>query len=300
MAETTIRLQAARRLAEGRAPRAGIGLGARAVAAAPAARSGRSATPMTTAELVEELDARTSAAGLDERLDGAGARAHGHDVDRRAHAGRGARSSPADPARLRRARRGAVADAVRELPGTRSAVYEGLGGETPPDVRARPGGARALRTSIRRGPARSPTSCSTGGADRRDPGDRAAREAPRCRVRTGARRPRWLPQAAARTMVREATVRAGRRRPASRCRSPRSGGRVRGRPGDAAHGARRAVRLRLRRSATRRPTLRALPRRARAARRRRAVERAVRCGPASASNGPASTSCSSAGQRRLR
>ena len=45
-------------------------------------------TPRTTAELVDELDKAVRLPGWTARLDRAGARAHGHDGDRRAHARR--------------------------------------------------------------------------------------------------------------------------------------------------------------------------------------------------------------------
>ena len=97
-----------------------------------------------TAELVEKLDSRGAPARLDQRLDRAGARAHGHDGDRRAHAGghprRRARPGTAGCARDR-----AAADRDANVPGTRSAVFESLGGEPWPRFDADPAALKRHR-----------------------------------------------------------------------------------------------------------------------------------------------------------
>ena len=106
-------------------------------------------TPATTAELVEKLDRADAPARLDQRLDRAGARPHGHDGDRRAHAGR-------HPRRRRRsgaagcARRPRCSAWRRESPGraapssNRSAASPGRG-STP--IRLRSRGTASIRRS---------------------------------------------------------------------------------------------------------------------------------------------------------
>ena len=104
---------AARRVADGRAPALVLGLGAGARCGRCSARLARR-TPRTTAELAVASSTRGAAAGLDGRLDGARARAHGHDGDRRAHARRHPHRV-ARPARLE-ARRPRCARASRAFP----------------------------------------------------------------------------------------------------------------------------------------------------------------------------------------
>ena len=258
---------------------------------AAAARLARAAAPMTTAELVEQPGRGTPAAGLDQRLDRAGARAHGHDGDGRAHAGRHphrrARSGAA-----RRARAAPCEAAVRSVPGTRSAVFEALGGETPAGFELDAAGAGALRRRPGARP-RGRRPLATGGAIGEIAGDRAdARSAPLPRA-AGARRARGCTSrrrtcSATRRCARAATA-TGQPVPLALARAAD----VRRSPGDAAHGARRAVRLRLRRPRRRGPTSTAT-----SSARARAVDGALArgrrtLGPASASSGPGSTSCSS-------
>ena len=244
---------------------------------------------MTTAELSSSLDDARVSAGLDERLDRAGARAHGHDVDGRAHARRGARRRGRSGAarrarRRRRGRRGA-------LPGTRSAVFEGLGGETPRWTSSWTRRRWRAGTSIRRAPARSPTSSRRAARSARSRRPSRARSA-RCRCAWRSTRPGCTSRRRTCSGMRRCAPAATGRRAAGAARACSDGRRYVRRPGDAAHGARRAVRVRLRRP-QRGDRSRRL-RRARARRRRRRAPRGCGrvYGPASASSGPGSTSCS--------
>jgi len=83
--------------------------------------------PMTTDELVEHLDARTYRPGWTNAWT-APVRARMDMMSTGVRTPVGVRVVAADPARLD-ALAGAVEAAVRKVPGTRSAVYEGLGGE---------------------------------------------------------------------------------------------------------------------------------------------------------------------------
>ena len=129
MAETTVRLLPRARVAEARPDHAGIRLGARAAASGRSRLLWPEETPPTTAELVEMLDRAVALARLDQRLDRAGAGAHGHDGDRRSHAGRRSASWPRTRRGwMRSARR--CARAVGRCPGPEARVFESLGGET--------------------------------------------------------------------------------------------------------------------------------------------------------------------------
>ena len=166
--------QAPRQLAQGLPRALVLELGARA-GQAPAAAD------LAGARADDDRRARRApgrahvSAGLDERLDRAGARAHGHDVDGRAHARRGARRRGRSGAarRPRRRRRGRRAQAARHA----QRRVRGARRRAPPGLRAGRAGAGALgrRSGARprgRGLRRH------GRRDRRDPGDRAEREAP--------------------------------------------------------------------------------------------------------------------------
>ena len=140
-----------------------------------------------------------------------------------------------DPARLD-ALGAAVRAAVRACPARRSAVYEGLGGETRLAVRA--GSRQALARRARRSGAtvarsdRRPRlrrrAASIGRSVAREPGDAARRRTPRRRSRDRARCRSTAPVAGTKPpedLLRDATVRAGATATGSRSRWRCSGGR---------------------------------------------------------------------------
>ena len=86
--------QAARRVAEGRPPALVLELGGTTRSNGCSALLWPEKAPPTTAELVGAAGPHTRLRRLDQRVDGADSRPPGHDVDGRAHAGRGPRSSP--------------------------------------------------------------------------------------------------------------------------------------------------------------------------------------------------------------
>ena len=142
--------------------------------------------PMTTDELVEHLDAHTYRPGWTNAWT-APVRARMDMMSTGVRTPVGVRVVAADPARLD-ALGAAVEAAVRKVPGTRSAVYEGAGRRAPPGLRAGRAGAGALgrRSGARprgRGLRRD------GRRDRRDPGRPSRREA-RAAGAAGARRRR--------------------------------------------------------------------------------------------------------------
>ena len=171
------------------------------------------ATPRTTAELIDELDRATRLPGWTQRLDGAGPRAHGHDGDRRAHAGRHphrlARSGApgrARHARVRGVRRARARHAQRgvRVAGRRDlAVVRRRSGRARPP-RRRPGvGARDRRPARDRRAARR---------------DRATTAGARCACASRPSCP-TCGRAAPADQLREITVRA-RRRPAGAAGQP--------------------------------------------------------------------------------
>ena len=212
-----------------------------AAASACCGWSGPSATPRTTAELVDELDDAARLPGLDERLDRAGARAHGHDGDRRAHAGRHPHRR-AGPRRgwTRSARR--CAAVVARVPGHAQRGVRVAGRRDLADVR-RSMPRRCARHGVDAGARRapSPICChrrrrSASSSDR--PSGAPAARPHRARARPTLRAARRPPISCATLTVR---ARAPRRRPGSRCRSALLGRAAYVRAaGDAAHRARRA------------------------------------------------------------
>ena len=160
--------QAPRRMADASQQHALVfELGAPRPSSACWARSGPRSAPMTTAELIDRLDRTTRVPGWTNAWT-APVRAR---IDMMST---GVRTPVGDPHRRRRPRRGWTRWARRcgapllRVPGTRSAVYEGLGGETAgsPRRRARASrgrpGARAPRIVDHggRGAAPSPDLCS--------------------------------------------------------------------------------------------------------------------------------------------